>query len=326
PLRARMIAAFTTTARIGSWAPGVYNRIVNAKWVKSLVGFAPGRSMPLLKNTTLRRWYERRRTRGGTPAGPHSYDSSPQPAAGGRRVYLFCDEFSNYNDVEIGQKAILLLERLGYEVLLPDHEESGRTWLSKGLLRRAKDIANENIRLLAPLVSEATPLIGIEPSAILTFRDEYPDLASDGLLAGAASLAANTFLIDDFLAAEIDKGHIRPEQFTRESKKVVLHGHCQQKALTTVAGSVKALSLPANYTVEVIPSGCCGMAGSFGYEKEHFQLSRQIGELVLLPAVRSADEETIVAAPGTSCRHQIRDACGRIARHPVEVLYEALVI
>jgi FAD/FMN-containing dehydrogenase/Fe-S oxidoreductase len=309
PLRSRMIAAFTATAQLGSLAPGLYNRLVQARWVKKLVGFAPDRSMPLLHKTTLRRWYDKHH--------------SPKPGA--PKVYLFCDEFTNYNDVQIGIKAILLLERLGYDVIIPDHEESGRTWLSKGLVRRAREIVNQNIRMLQPLISADTPLIGIEPSAILTFRDEYPDLADDNLLPGAATLAKNSFLIDDFLAREIDLGHIRPEQFTTESRTVLLHGHCQQKALTTVAGSVKALSLPANYTVQTIPSGCCGMAGSFGYEAEHYQLSQQIGELVLLPAIRNQPESTIIAAPGTSCRHQIKDGTGKTARHPVEVLYEALI-
>ena len=310
PLRSRMIAGFTASARLGALVPGLYNRIMQARWVKKLVGFAPDRSMPLLHRTTLRRWYSRHHP----------------PKRNTRRVYLFCDEFTNYNDVEIGIKAILLLERLGYEVIIPNHEESGRTWLSKGLIRRARDIANYNIRALQSLITRDTPLIGIEPSAILAFRDEYPDLADDSLLAGAAALAGNSYLIDDFIAREIDRGHIRADQFTAEPRSILLHGHCQQKALTSVAGSVKALSLPANYSVRTVPSGCCGMAGSFGYEEEHYQLSQQIGELVLLPAVRSQPDSTIIAAPGTSCRHQIKDGTGKKALHPVEVLYEALVV
>jgi len=318
PLRSRMIAGFTASARLGSLMPGLYNRFVQARWIKKLVGFAPDRSMPTLHKTTLRHWYRKHH-----PALP----ASPDPAGpvARRRVYLFCDEFTNYNDVEIGIKAVLLLERLGYEVIIPDHDESGRTWLSKGLLRKARDIANHNIRVLQSLISEDTPLVGVEPSAILTFRDEYPDLADDSLLPGAATLSQNSFLIDDFLAREIGSGHIRKEQFTTEPRTILLHGHCQQKALTSVAGSVKALSLPTNYTVRTIPSGCCGMAGSFGYEVEHYQLSQQIGELVLLPAVRNEPETTIIAAPGTSCRHQIKDGTGKKAMHPVEVLYEALV-
>ena len=309
PLRSRLIASFSKSAKLGMIAPGVYNFFVQRRWVKRLVGFAPDRSMPLLHKTTLKKWF----------------DGRPK-VAGGRRVYFFCDEFTNYNDVTIGMKAVQLLEKLGYEVIIPEHVESGRTWLSKGLVREAQKIVGKNLRLLAPLVSAEAPLVGVEPSAILTFRDEYPDLASDELLAAARELAKNSFLIDDFLAREVEAGHIRAEQFTQEKKEVLLHGHCQQKALLSVAGSVKALSLPKNYTVKVVPSGCCGMAGSFGYEKEHYGISQQIGELVLLPAVRRQEEETIIAAPGTSCRHQIKDGTGRVAKHPVEVLYEALVI
>ena len=178
---------------------------------------------------------------------------------------------------------------------------------------------------MAPLVTAETPLIGIEPSAILTFRDEYIDLAGDGQLEDARRLSENTFLIDDFIAREIDKGNIRSEQFTKESRFIQLHGHCQQKALSSVAGSVKLLSLPENYSVSAIPSGCCGMAGSFGYEKEHYELSQKIGGLVLFPAVSKQEETVIIAAPGTSCRHQIKDGTGRKALHPVEVLYEALL-
>ncbi|HMH21872.1 MAG TPA: FAD-linked oxidase C-terminal domain-containing protein [Puia sp.] len=314
PFRSRMIANFTASARLGSIVPGLYNFVMTSRLtsglVKKIAGFAPDRSMPKLHRTTLRSWYKKHRT------------SAPKSA---KKVYLFCDEFTNYNDTEIGIRAILLLERLGYEVLIPLHEESGRAWLSKGLIRQGKKIANQNIRLLSPLISAETPLIGVEPSAILTFRDEYPDLADDELLDASHKLANHVYLIDDFIAREIDKGNIRREQFTKEKRSVKLHGHCQQKALSSVAGSLKILSLPENYSVSTIPSGCCGMAGSFGYEKEHYELSQKIGELVLLPTVRQQDAETIIAAPGTSCRHQIRDGTGRKTLHPVEVLFEALI-
>jgi len=308
PFRSKMIAGFSQSARLGSIAPGVYNFFVQMPLVKKLVGFAPKRSMPVLHKTTLRRWWKKQARK-----------------QGGRKVYLFCDEFTNYNDVEIGIKAVKLLERLGYEVVIPEHLESGRTWLSKGLVREAKKIVNANLRLLGPVIGEDAPLVGIEPSAILTFRDEYPDLADDALLDTAQRLAQNSFLIDDFLAREIEQGRVRAEQFTTEKRSVVLHGHCQQKALTSVAGSVRMLSLPRNYTVTTIPSGCCGMAGSFGYEREHYEISQKIAELVLLPTVRKQGEEVIIAAPGTSCRHQIKDGTGRKAQHPVEILYEALV-
>jgi len=283
--------------------------------VKKFSGFAVKRSMPTMYKTTLRKWW--------SPRPP----SVPARAGltGGKRVYLFCDEFTNYNDTEIGIKAIMLLEKLGYEVIIPKHEESGRAWLSKGFLREAKKIANKNIALLSPLVNAEIPLIGIEPSAILTFRDEYIDLADDDQFESAKKLAENVFMIDEFIDREIEKGNISKEQFTKEKRHIKLHGHCQQKALSSVAPSVKMLSLPENYSVDVIPSGCCGMAGSFGYEKEHYELSMKIGELVLFPAVRNQSENIIIAAPGTSCRHQVKDGTGRKALHPVEVLWEALV-
>jgi Fe-S oxidoreductase len=194
------------------------------------------------------------------------------------------------------------------------------------LVREAQKIAKKNVSLLKDLVTDKTPLLGIEPSGILTFRDEYPSLVDKSQEADAKQLGKNCLLIDEFLAKEIDAGNITKEFFTNEIKKVKLHGHCHQKALSSVLHSKKILSLPANYHVEVIPSGCCGMAGSFGYEKEHFEVSMKVGELVLFPAVRKAGTDAIIAAPGTSCRHQIKDGTGREAKHTVEVLYEALAL
>lgn len=312
PFRSWLIANFNRSARLGAMAPGLYNFVMQTPGLSTLVkkvsGFATARSMPTLYKETLLHWYRKNR----------------KPAVGSRKVYLFCDEFTNYNDTEIGIKAIKLLEKLGYQVEIPVHEESGRAWLSKGLIREAQKIANKNISLLQGLVSETTPLIGIEPSAILTFRDEYIDLSDDGNLEAARRLSKNVFLIDEFLAGEVDRGNITPDQFTTEKRLIKLHGHCQQKSLSSVAPSVKILSLPKNFTVETIPSGCCGMAGSFGYEKEHYDLSMKIGELVLLPTVRKQAPEVLIAAPGTSCRHQIKDGTGRQALHPVEILFEAL--
>ncbi len=326
PFRSKLIANFSSSARLGALAPALYNFMMTnntiSRVIKKFSGFAVDRSMPTMYKTTLKSWYKKR----ARSSDPDSYgDGSQKKAAVNGSVYLFCDEFTNYNDTAIGIKAILLLEKLGYEVIIPEHIESGRAWLSKGLIREAKKIANKNISLLSSLITADTPLIGIEPSAILTFRDEYIDLADDEHLTTARHLSNNVFLVDEFIAAEIEKGNINAARFTKEEKKIKLHGHCQQKALSSVAPSVKLLSLPENYAVEVIPSGCCGMAGSFGYEKEHYELSMKIGELVLFPAVRKATENTVIAAPGTSCRHQVKDGTGRKALHPVEVLYEALV-
>ena len=175
-----------------------------------------------------------------------------------------------------------------------------------------------------PIVNKDRPLIGIEPSAIFTFRDEYIDLATDENWEKARTLSANVFYLDEFIAKEFVAGKIDAGLFTTKAEQIKLHGHCQQKSYGALPATVAALSIPANYTVETIPSGCCGMAGSFGYEKEHYELSTQIGELVLFPAVRAA-VDSIIAAPGTSCRHQIKDGTSVKAKHPVEILYEALV-
>lgn len=317
PFRSRLIANFSTSAKLGAIAPGIYNFIMTnkpiSKLVKKISGFAVDRSMPTMYKTTLLSWYKKNR------------EQRTRNKKQVRKVYLFCDEFTNYNDTEIGIKAIQLLERLGYEVAIPKHEESGRAWLSKGLIREAKKIANKNIKLLCSLITEETPLIGIEPSAILTFRDEYIDLADDDLYNTVKDMSKFVFTVDEFIAKEIEKGNIGKELFTKEKRKIMLHGHCQQKALSSVAPTVKLLTLPENYSVETIPSGCCGMAGSFGYEKEHYDLSMKIGELVLFPSVRKQTEDAIIAAPGTSCRHQVKDGTGKHAKHPVEILYEALV-
>lgn len=327
PLRSRLIANFTTSAKLGAIFPAAYNFVMTAPGISTLVkkfsGFATERSMPTLQKQTLRSWYKSRKV--GKSTSPEVEKADLQTANRKlQTVYLFCDEFTNYNDTHIGIKAIELLERLGYEVIIPNHLESGRTWLSKGLLRQAKVIANTNIELLSPIISADIPLIGIEPSAILAFRDEYPDLATDENLDAAKKLATNALMIDEFLAREVEQGKISAKQFTTEKREIKLHGHCQQKAVASVAPTLKLLSLPANYSVTTIPSGCCGMAGSFGYEKEHYELSMKIGELVLFPAVRNSADDVIIAAPGTSCRHQVKDGTGKKALHPVEVLWDAL--
>jgi Fe-S oxidoreductase len=251
-----------------------------------------------------------------------SHDSS---ATRNGRVHLFVDEFTDTLDMPLGIKAVELLEALGYEVVVPRHVDSGRAQLSKGLVREARDLATRNVELLADIITDNAPLVGIEPSAILGFRDEYPDLVPERLAAAAKRLASRTFLIDEFLAREAAGGRITAESFTGQQRRIKLHGHCHQKALASLAPTVQSLSLPRNFSVETIPSGCCGMAGSFGYEREHFELSMQIGELVLFPAVRGAADDVLIAAPGTSCRHQIKDGTGRTALHPVEILHAALV-
>jgi Fe-S oxidoreductase len=244
------------------------------------------------------------------------------PARG--KVYLFCDEFTNFNDVPVGIATIRLLTKLGLEVTIPDHLESGRTYLSKGMLKKSKALAIENIKLLKDLVSDENPLIGIEPSAILSFRDEYPNFAIGTNLEEASNaLSENALLIDEFLDQLFEKGEI-DKVFSQISKADQAPRALPSKINSLDCTHKKNAFLSKQFKVETIPSGCCGMAGSFGYEKEHYEISMQIGELELFPAIRNQSEEVIIAAPGTSCRHQIKDGTGRMAKHPVEILWEAI--
>ncbi len=310
PFRSWLISNFTKMMRLANYVPSIYNFIFKTptlrKLANRLVGFHPERTMPLINSFKK------------------FSSETPRHAVKGK-VYLFLDEFTQYNDGEIGGKAILLLEKLGYEVIIPEHIESGRTYLSKGLVKEAKNIAIRNIQLLSAIITPETPLIGIEPSAILTFRDEYLDLVPEELREAAKNIAQNTLLFDEFIAKEIEAKRINQNSFTQNAHLIKLHGHCHQKALASQVPTKKMLSLPKNYEVQLIPSGCCGMAGSFGYEKEHYELSQQIGELVLFPTVRAQPADVIIAAPGTSCRHQIKDGTGRKALHPIEILYDALI-
>jgi FAD/FMN-containing dehydrogenase/Fe-S oxidoreductase len=315
PLRSWLIANITSINRIGSFLPGLFNFFQKNSFfsgiIKNLLGFAPKRNIPTLYKTTLVVWM-------------NNYSQVVAEKKG--KVFLFADEFSNYNDVEIGMKAVKLLNKVGYEVEIPQAVESGRTYLSKGLIRKAKKIANKNIELLKDRITAESPLIGIEPSAILTFRDEYPELADPALKETALNLAKNALLFDEFFIRlkEIN-GKELTELFTRAERNLKLHGHCQQKAVASVESTLKMLSIPENFHADLIKSPCCGMAGSFGYEKEHYEVSMKVGELGLFPAIRAASAETIIAAPGTSCRHQIKDGTGRTALHPIEVLFDALV-
>lgn len=313
PLRSRMIANITAVNQLVSIFPSLYNALMKtapAAFFMKKVGFSTKRTLPSLYKTTLDKWFKKNGNTNNTLD---------------KKVYLFNDEFTRFNDTEIGIKTILLLNQLGYEVMIPEHLESGRTFLSKGLLRKAKKIAEKNVKLLSSVITEEIPLVGVEPSTILTFRDEYPDLVDKSLIEDAKKLAKFTFTIEEFITNEFIEGRISENQFTKEAKEIKFHGHCQQKALSGTSATKTMLNIPKNYTVEEIPSGCCGMAGSFGYEEEHYDLSMKVGELVLFPAVREAKPSVLISAPGTSCRHQIKDGTDKDAQHPVEILYDALV-
>jgi FAD/FMN-containing dehydrogenase/Fe-S oxidoreductase len=315
PLRTRLIAYISVINRIGSIAPPVFNFFLKNKLssgiVKGLTGFASKRSIPSIYKTTLRKWSKKNLPK-INPVNPKG------------SVCLFIDEFSDFNDTETGITVIRLLTSLNYKVVTAGHGVSARTFLSKGLVRTAKKTIRKNIQALSGIICDELPLIGIEPSAILGFRDEYPELAGDDLKESAMRIAANSFMVDEFIAREYRAGRIDHNLFIAEKSTILLHGHCQQKAIASTASTIEMLSIPVNYSVKEIPSGCCGMAGSFGYEKEHFELSNQVGELVLFPEVRKADKNTIISAPGTSCRHHIKDGTGRVVLHPAVVLYNAL--
>ena len=315
PFRTRQIANFTKNMKLASWAPWAYDFVFGNKLTgnlaKSLVGFAKKRSIPPLARETVEKWYKKQFAPGGKK---HS------------AVYFFCDEFTNYNDAEIGKTAILLLERLGYDVRLVDHSESGRTYLSKGLLNEARKCAAQNVNTFYGLLSEEVPLVGVEPSSLLTFRDEYADLLRGEEQAKAREMAPYCLTIEEFLERVLTQGHLHAGLFTEPTEKqlIKVHGHCHQKALSSMVPTKKILTALPNTEVHMISSGCCGMAGSFGYEAEHYDISMKIGELVLFPTVRRQPKEVIIAAAGTSCRHQIKDGTGTISKHPVEVIWERM--
>lgn len=317
PIRTLLIAYITQINKIGAVIPIVYNFFLKNPFfssvIKKLIGFAPNRGIPLLYSITLRKWLKK-----------NAGELAPVNPRG--TVCLFVDEFTNYNDTETGIAAVRLLTGLGYKVITVKHGESARTYLSKGLIRKAAKIIRGNIDSLSGLICEEIPLLGVEPSAILGFRDEYPELAGNDRKIMADKIAQNTFMIDEFIVREYKAGRIYRDLFEDKEMEILLHGHCQQKAISSSQCSIEMLSIPENYKIKEIPSGCCGMAGSFGFEKEHYDLSNKIGEMVLFPEVRQAAENVLIAAPGTSCRHHIEEGTGRKALHPVTIMYNALKV
>jgi FAD/FMN-containing dehydrogenase/Fe-S oxidoreductase len=314
PFRTRLIGSFALGMKVASLVPWAYNFVFNNRQIgafaKNIIGFARQRSMPHLSPVPWKQWCKR--------------NFKPTVTKPVKTIYLFVDELLNYNEAEIGITTVKLLDRLGYAIKFVDHHESGRSFLSKGLLKEAKALAEKNVEIFKNLITHDTPLVGIEPSAILTFRDEYPDLLRGKQKENAQKISLHALLIEEFLAKELEAGHIDPSMFKEMKTIVKLHGHCQQKALSSLTHVKKVLTKLGHHEVHLIPSGCCGMAGSFGYEKEHYEISMQIGELVLFPTIRKQPDSVIIAATGTSCRHQIKDGTNRRALHPVEILYNAL--
>ncbi len=318
PLRSFAVSYMATVEQLGHIVWPLYNLFASWKFssniIKNIIKFATERDIPTLSRATMR-----------TAVKRESQRHKSQATKG--KVYLFADEFTNFQEAELGLTFAKLLLHLGYEVEIPKHVESGRAAMSKGNLKLAKKYALKNINLLKDKVTAQMPLVGIEPSCILSFRDEYPDLVPAELRQEAKALGRNALLFDEFIMCEVAAGRISSEDFKTDAVEIWLHGHCHQKALVGTEKAVAALKLLQGAKVHVIPSGCCGMAGSFGYEKEHYKTSLAIGEMVLFPAVRKAMSNAngvvpcIVSAPGTSCRQQILDGTGVHAVHPIEILY-----
>ena len=318
PLRSFAVSRMATVEQLGHIVWPIYNLF--ASWsfssniIKNIINFSTKRDIPTLSRVTMKKAVQK-----------ECRKQLNQATKG--KVYLFADEFTNFQEAELGLTFAKLLLHLGYEVEIPKHVESGRAAISKGNLKLAKKFALKNVDLLKDKVSEQTPLVGIEPSCILSFRDEYPDLVPAELRFQAQQLGRNALLFDEFIMREVKAGRITANDFKTDEVEIWLHGHCHQKALVGTEKTVAALKLLQGAKVHVIPSGCCGMAGSFGYEKEHYKTSLAIGEMVLFPTIRKAVDNTegtipcIVSAPGTSCRQQILDGTGVHAVHPIEILY-----
>ena len=324
PFRSWMVARMAKIEDLGALVRPLYNLFASwnptALLIKRLLHFAAERRIPRLSRFSMRRLV----------AAENQAAARAGCTGTGRKVYLFADEFTNRQEAELGLTFARLLMRLGYRVEIPRHEESGRAAFSKGCLKLARKYAEKNVRLLSGVISENAPLVGIEPSCILSFRDEYPELVPAEMRPEAKRLAGACLLFDEFIMREVQAGNISRDAFKELDADIWLHGHCHQKSLIGIGKCADMLSLIPGARLHVIPSGCCGMAGSFGYEKEHYATSMAIGEMVLFPTVRravrehSADRRLIVAAPGTSCRQQILDGTGIKALHPIEVLYSAI--
>ncbi|MBI3538505.1 MAG: anaerobic glycerol-3-phosphate dehydrogenase subunit C [Chloroflexi bacterium] len=341
PLRAWLFGNIATLNKIGSLFAPVSNWVMQSRgshWaLEKFVGIDARRSLPPFARQTFAQWFKSRP------------DIRAQEK---KQVALFNDTFVNFNYPEIGRAAVKVLETLGYEVILADAGRKccGRPMISKGLIEPAKSTAAWNVAALARYAERGIPILGLEPSCLLTLRDEYPDLVDDPR---AATVAANAFLIEEFLCREMDAGNsVIASAFallsvnsakqsprlgmeiasSRKSllamtktapRKILFHGHCHQKAIVGSAPSLRVMRSLPNVQVTEIDSGCCGMAGSFGFEKEHYEISQAIGERRLFPQIRKEPESEIVAA-GVSCRQQIAHATGRRARHLVEILADEL--
>lgn len=306
PVRSRIFARIHALSRMASKWPALANSMMQSSWMRQAldryVGIDARRKFPPIARETLESWFRGRPVQREAPSG---------------KVVLFHDTFMDFNYPEIGKAAALLLEAAGYHVELVERRCCGRPMISKGLPEEARENAGFNIRQLHPYVENGFSIVGCEPSCILTFRDEYPDLVKGP---ATDAVARASFLLEEFIVRQKQAGRWNLE-FKRQPKTALIHGHCHEKALIGSRYLREAIALA--YPVEEIDSGCCGMAGSFGFEKEHYDISMAIGQRRLFPAVENRPD-AILVAPGVSCRQQVEHATGRRALHPAEALWQAV--
>jgi len=307
PLRNRLFGQIAKVNRLGSRLPALVNRLSGlapSRWaLEKIAGIDRRRPLPSLAAETFDDWFRRH---------------APPAAAPRGEVVLFNDTFVTYNVPEIARAAVEVLEAAGYRVVLVDRKCCGRPLISKGMLTQAREHAAWNVAQLAPYARRGVAIVGLEPSCLLTLRDETVDLLRTD---DARAVARQSLLFEEFLVRERGRGLAL--KFGANGRKALLHGHCHQKALVGTAPTVAALRW-AGFEVSEVDSGCCGMAGSFGFEREHYDVSVALGNRRLAPAVKAAPAETEIVAPGISCRQQIQHLAGRRAKHPAEVLREAL--
>jgi Fe-S oxidoreductase len=312
PLRSLIFGDIALWSRLssGPQAPLINwfmaNRLV--KWaLEKFIGISRERQMPKFARHPFHRWFKK-----------HTPGNKVQP---GKKVVLFNDTFNNFNYPHVAIAGTEVLEALGYEIVLPGHKCCGRAMISKGLVNKARKAAQNTVDRLAPFAEQGIPIVGLEPSCLLTMRDEYHYLLPDD--PRVKIVADHCYTFEEFMTKLADEGEL-DGKFRKAAQHILLHGHCQQKAVVGTAPSKRALTLPAGYSVEEVDSGCCGLAGSFGYEAEHYDISMTIGEQRLFPTVRTQEADVIIAAAGASCRQQVKHGTGKQVMHPAEILRDAL--
>ena len=323
PLRARLFADIARLNRLtsGLLAPLANSMLGNSlvqRGLEQLLGISHHRQMPDFARQPFTKWFEKRQ-RAADRAPKTRETAAPRPQSS---IVLFNDTFNTFNHPETAIAATEVLEAAGFEVVLPGHKCCGRPMISKGLVDKAHQAAQDTVEHLAPFAEQGIPIVGLEPSCLLTLRDEYSYLLPDN--PQAEMVAEHTYMFEEFITKLTDENQL-DLTFSDEARHILLHGHCHQKSLVGTGPSKHMLTLPPNYTLKEVDSSCCGMAGSFGYEAEHYVISMKMAERRLLPTVREQDSETLIVAAGVSCRSQIEHGTGRQALHPAEVLRNALV-